>query len=188
MSTGARVAAADAALVAAELIEALADACERIEVAGSLRRGRPDVGDIELVAMPKSHAETPGLFDDGGAEVCDLRNAVGRLITAGTVERLMGGARYVKLRHVASGIQVDLFMVRAPASWGVLYLLRTGPADYSRQFVTDIRWSGLHVRDGAVHRGRHGCGESICEVLPTPEEADVYAAAGWPFVAPEMRA
>lgn len=40
--------------VAGELKDKLEPACKRIEVAGSLRRCQPDVGDIELVCIPKA--------------------------------------------------------------------------------------------------------------------------------------
>ena len=82
------------------------------------------------------------------------------------------------------------FTIRAltPETFGLIYLIRTGPADYSQRFVTDLRRRGLHVADGELHRGGLGCGSYTCEVVPTPEEQDVYAAAGWPFVRPEHRA
>jgi len=36
--------------------------CDRIEVAGSIRRQNPEVGDIEIVCIPKT--VKGGLFDD----------------------------------------------------------------------------------------------------------------------------
>lgn len=38
--------------VAGQLVEQLTDACKRIEVAGSIRRCRLEIGDIEIVAIP----------------------------------------------------------------------------------------------------------------------------------------
>ncbi len=38
--------------IAQRLLSALAPNCHRVELAGSLRRGRPMVGDIEIVAIP----------------------------------------------------------------------------------------------------------------------------------------
>ena len=44
---------AEAQEVADALIAELSRYCERIEIAGSLRRGKAEVGDLELVAVPK---------------------------------------------------------------------------------------------------------------------------------------
>lgn len=51
MSGTERVPAEEARKVAEQLIYHLAPVREHITIAGSLRRGKPDVGDIELVAM-----------------------------------------------------------------------------------------------------------------------------------------
>ena len=49
MSDKQRWPAAIARKVADELVEALTPRCEQICIAGSLRRGKPDVGDIEIL-------------------------------------------------------------------------------------------------------------------------------------------
>lgn len=41
--------------------------CERIEIAGSIRRNKPEVKDIEIVAIPKPYEI--GLFESGIASV-----------------------------------------------------------------------------------------------------------------------
>ena len=80
---------------------------------------------------------------------------------------------------------LDLFVVKPPATWGVIMLLRTGPADYSHRFVK-LRMDGgampfgWRVADGQLWRGS--------TPLSTPEEADVYAALDLPWIAPEERA
>ncbi len=52
------------ALEIAERTKALlAPHCERIEIAGSIRRKKPHVKDIEIVAIPKSY--NIGLFESG---------------------------------------------------------------------------------------------------------------------------
>lgn len=39
--------------VAEELVAALRPACERLEIAGSLRRGKAEVGDVEILFVPR---------------------------------------------------------------------------------------------------------------------------------------
>lgn len=38
---------------AQRIVEAISGACERIQIAGSIRRRKEEVGDIEIVAIPK---------------------------------------------------------------------------------------------------------------------------------------
>jgi DNA polymerase/3'-5' exonuclease PolX len=189
MSTGTRVPLVEAELVAVALASTLMPACERIQVAGSVRRQRPDVGDVELVAVPRIETEPDGMF--GERSINRLTERLDMLLAAGTLASHptdpKRGERYSKLLDAGSGLQVDLFSAR-PATFGLIFLIRTGPAAYSERFVTDLRRRGLHVAGGELHRGGLGCGAYECEVVPTPEEADVFAAAGWPFAKPELRA
>lgn len=193
MSTAAvRVPLADADRVAAELLVVLGPACERIEVAGSVRRRRPDVGDIELVAVP-TLVGVPGLFEPTGS-VNRLWDLVNNLVGRPGEPRLLAthqsdpkmGERYAKLRHPASGLQVDLFTAR-PETFGLILLIRTGPADYSQWFVVEARRRGFHVKEGELHRGSLGCGAIACERIPVPEERHVYAALRMAWVPPEGR-
>lgn len=53
MSTTTKTPLAPALQVAFRLKMALTPYCERVELAGSIRRCRPQVGDIELVTIPR---------------------------------------------------------------------------------------------------------------------------------------
>jgi len=179
---------ADAYAVADELRLWLRPAVERIEVAGSLRRGKAEVGDIELVAVPRFEADETDLW---GQPVNMLERRLDWSNERGWLDRPPGGKRgprYAQLRHAESGLQVALFSVLAPAQWGVIFLIRTGPASYSQWLMTEAMRRGKHVRDGAL-RSALTCGQDACTcpILPTPEEADVYAALGLPYLAPERR-
>lgn len=189
MSTGTRVPLAEARAIAEALAAKFRPGCERIEIAGSIRRGRSDVGDIELVAVTR-HEEIPdGLFEMRTISALDV--ILDDLLAQGELASHpvdpKRGERYAKLLHVESGLQLDLFMT-TPASFGLIYLIRTGPADYSRNFVTDIRPLGWHVAGGQLHRGSQECSPfRTCEVVATPAEEDVYRAIGHPWVDPRAR-
>lgn len=190
MSAGTRVALSDARRIADEVMDALWPSTHRIEVAGSIRRGRPDVGDIELVAEPIVSEVPDGMF--ATTSINRLTEAIDYSVEGGLLANhptdRKRGERYSKVVHRDSGLQVDVFSVLPPASWGVLLLIRTGPADYSHRLVTDARKRGLHVGGGALHRGGLGCGTFTCEVVPTDDERDVLAALGLPWTPPEERA
>lgn len=59
MSSGAKVDWAVALEVARKVIAELELVCERVKVAGSLRRRKPAVGDIEIVALPAFRSLEP---------------------------------------------------------------------------------------------------------------------------------
>jgi DNA polymerase/3'-5' exonuclease PolX len=166
-----------ALLIAERLIAQLAPACERIEVAGSIRRERDEVHDIELVAVPRVEVEVD-LFGDSTARRSLLDPA---LVGLGRFDK--NGERYKQI-YLPDGIYHDLFLVLPPAQWGVILTIRTGPADFSHWLVTPKRQGGampahLRVHDGALWQGN--------EIVPTPEEKDFFAALGLPYVEPRER-
>jgi len=57
----------EALAAACAIKEMLAPYCERIEIAGSVRRKKPYCKDIEIVAIPKPY--DVGLFESGIAKV-----------------------------------------------------------------------------------------------------------------------
>lgn len=194
MSTGTRVSLTDAQAVAGQLVDVLRVGCERIEIAGSIRRKAPTVGDIEIVAVPRVHMETvpEGLFENKTIPVDDLQVVIDLLLMDGTLASHpvdpKRGPRYSKLLHVDSGLQVDLFSASA-ATFGLILMIRTGPEAYSRWLVTEAKSRGHHVGDGALHLGPIVCADRVspCEVIPTPNEVDVYHALRLFHAAPDQR-
>lgn len=195
MSGAVRVAHEEASAVALALVSTLRPACERIEIAGSLRREADTVGDIELVTVPKVHAvtEPDGLFSTRTRQRNVLTELLDELIGDGSLivhpDDPKRGERYAKLLHVASGLQLDLFSVLPPAQFGMIYLIRTGPAEYGHRLMSHVRARGFHVGAGALHETPIPCARRIsaCVVVPTPEEADVFDRLGIRWVAPEER-
>lgn len=152
---------------ARELVAQLKPACERIEIAGSLRRRRSEVGDIELVAIPR-----PDLF--GNSQIDH------RLLELG-LKPLINGPKQKKLD--LGDIQVDLFLCTSE-TWGVIFALRTGSAEFSKWLVTKRAYGGacpsyLDFRDGRIWRGDSS--------QSTPEEGDVFELLGVCWVSPPDR-
>jgi DNA polymerase/3'-5' exonuclease PolX len=182
MSSGEPIPWTDAMATAEELRSLLAPACERIEVAGSLRRRRPTVSDIELVAMPRFVDEQDGLFDTARHSALDalLGDIERRPVTLhrhdGTEqEQVRDGTAYKALQY--RGLPVDLFIVDPERSdWGVIFTIRTGPADFAHELVARCRTWGRRVQGGRLYdRGRY---------VPCPEETDFLAAVGLPWIEP----
>lgn len=196
MSAGVAIPHADAWRAAVDLVTALEPACERVEIAGSLRRGRPEVHDIEIVAVPKTEMRPDGLFGEVQGDL--LEECVAGLLAHERVEaravetHRAGGWIDVQTKLgpafkalVYHGIPVDLFIVRPPASWGVIFGLRTGPGDWNIELVTRCKEVGRRVAGGQVEAWHSASSSWV--VVPTPEEADFFAAIGQPWAEPAER-
>jgi len=168
----------EALQLANQLVSTLGDVCKRIEIAGSIRRGKPEVKDIEIVAVPFMQTDMFGaVLEDHSLDVFDFSNL-------GKVEK--NGHKYKKIA-LYSGISLDLFIVTPPADWGVQYMIRTGPADFSQWMVSHRAIGGalpdtVYVKDGSVWSSRDN---SPVHIL---EEEDFFQLCGLKYVAPELRA
>jgi len=163
-----------AALAIAEQSRAtLAPYCERIAIAGSIRRRKPQVKDIELVAIPRQIPA--GLFDDARVTDPDFCAAVNQWpATKGTPE-----GKYTQ-RQLPEGIVLDLFMADAE-NWGLIFAIRTGSAAFSHHILA-TGWVRAGYRSvGGTLRTRDG------SVVPVREERDLFRLIGVPWVNPEAR-
>lgn len=166
----------------ARLKDWLGPFCERIEVAGSIRRCRGVVGDIDLVVIPKIH-ERHDLF--GQPEARDNLTAmeIQRRCTAEGWRVDKAGEDYISF--VTSGsagkepVQVDIWFA-APETFGTVWLCRTGSASHNITLSQRAQALGGHWQPhkGVTIRGRRHAAST---------EAEVFAALNLPFVNPEDR-
>lgn len=177
---------AQALAIAQAYMREFLPACERIEIAGSLRRGKPDVKDIELVAIPKPFSASD-LF---GQPIATM-NALTALIDVGFLDLLpghdykviKGGPKYKQIA-LPEGINLDLFIVTPPAQWGVLFTIRTGPADFSHWLVTQRRKGGCMPANATQ---LDGCVYVNDKPIPMPEEMDYLTFLGLGWIDPKDR-
>ncbi|MBL1107635.1 DNA polymerase/3'-5' exonuclease PolX [Streptomyces sp. 5-8] len=162
---GARVPLAPATDTAEGIVAELSGVtgCRRCAYAGSLRRMRETVGDLDVLVA----AERSAPFMDA---LCELPV---------TVEVVARGTKKTSVR-TGKGLQVDLRVV-PPESWGA-----------AMQYFTGSRAHNIRTRTIAVHQGLKlseyglfdtGSGEPVA----SRTEEDVYARLGLPWIPPTLR-
>jgi DNA polymerase/3'-5' exonuclease PolX len=183
---------AQALAVAKELTLALRDYCEpeRFIFAGSLRRLKPEVGDIEVVYVPKvqmlpdpndllGHPIPTLLFD---IKLDDwLRRGV---ISKRVGEK--GGTAWGPMNklavHTASGIGIDFFQANKRNFWTLL-VCRTGSAESNTRICMAAEKRGLKWNPYLGFEDR-----VTKELLFVPEsEEAVFNHVGLPYLQPKDR-
>ena len=167
----ARALLADAARVLDDVLAALraSGTMERVEAAGSFRRMRENVGDLDLLAVAE---------DRTGASAAFTRlPGVIEVIAAGETKAtiLLAFHDYEGARRT---IQVDLRILDAD-SWGAGLQYFTGSKDHNIRLRTMAERRGLKLNEYGVFRDE-------ARVAGKTEES-VYAALDLAWIPPEMR-
>ena len=130
--------------------------CDRIEIAGSIRRRKPIVHDIDIVLIekPESALIIPSL-----------------LATIGAIT--LNGSKIKRLHYGDADINIDIYTA-TPASWSTLLLIRTGSKENNIRLAIAAKRKGWQLKangDGLFNN--HGdriadTEESIFQVLGLP--------------------
>jgi len=151
--------------VAVDLLEGLKANCPEVldaTVAGSLRRMRSTIGDIDLLAASEAPAAVMRAFS-GHPRVAEVL--------------LSGGTKTSVRLH--NGLQVDL-RVLEPDRWGAALQYFTGSQAHNIRVREIAQKQGLSLSEYGFKR------EDGAEIL-CPEETKVYEALGLPWIPPELR-
>ncbi|HVX10792.1 MAG TPA: DNA polymerase/3'-5' exonuclease PolX [Pirellulales bacterium] len=133
----------------------------QLEPAGSYRRGRDTVADLDFLVV-----------SDNPAEVMD------RLAAFAGVETLIGRGDTKMSVRLAGGLQVDLRVV-PKESFGAAWQYFTGSKDHNVVLRGLAKNRGLKINEYGVFRGD--------QYVAGHTEADVYAALDLPCFPPELR-
>jgi DNA polymerase (family 10) len=137
-------------------------------VAGSYRRRRETVGDIDLLAI----ATEPQEVVEGFTSYPDVKSV-----------ELAGDTKVTVV--LRSGLQVDL-RILPPESYGAALQYFSGSKAHSVKLRKRAVAQGLSISEYGVIRVGESGGERG-ELVAGREEADVYEAVGLPWIAPELR-
>ena len=133
----------------------------RAEVAGSLRRRKDSIGDLDLLVQSARGKQVVDAF----VHHDDVRDVLAAGATRASVK-------------LKGGLQVDLRIVPS-ASFGAAWLYFTGSKAHNIALRRLAQQRGLKINEYGVFRGS--------EKVAGRDEADVYAAVGLPPIAPELR-
>jgi hypothetical protein len=114
----------EATQIAVELVNKLRPYCDRIEVAGSIRRGRREVHDIDIVAILNEDKIT-------AAGYFGRQHLIGTI--ANTSQPIRSGQSIASF--VFKDINVDIYWA-THSTWGTLLLIRTGSKQHNIKLAT----------------------------------------------------
>ena len=152
--------------IADEIRHELLPYCVRAEIAGSIRRQKPLVGDIEIVAIPKPYGV--GLFESGIASVVNRWVKVKGDLPCKYTQRIL-----------PEGIKLDLFFA-TPENWGTIFAIRTGSAEFSHEVLAST-WASQGFRSKGGILKRKGIDYKV------QEERDLFSLLGLAWVEPRDR-
>lgn len=133
----------------------------RIDVAGSFRRMRETVGDLDILVTAASESDVMDRF----IAYDEVHEVLSRGVTRASVV-------------LASGLQVDLRVVEE-AAYGAALCYFTGSRPHNIALRRIAQEQGLKLNEYGVFRGR--------DPIAGASEESVYRALGLPWIAPELR-
>jgi DNA polymerase/3'-5' exonuclease PolX len=175
--------------VARELVRALEPAAERIIVAGSLRRMKKEVGDVEILYIPKLLKDQPHPADMFRTVDLNLADGVISLLEKRGVlakrENKIGGFTFGPLNklmlHCESQVPVDLFAATA-LNWYNYLVCRTGSAANNTRIAQKAQELGLKW-----HPYNHGFTRADGTWIHVTTEEQVFTTLSLPYLEPKDR-
>lgn len=183
------------------IFDRLSPHCERIDIAGSIRRRCSQVKDIEIVCQPKKQlkVDSTSLFPEESWETCDEFKLVIDSLSA-AIEKGNANGRYMRI-ILKNGMPMDLFMPNYSDYYRQL-TIRTGNAEYVQKIIA-AQWRikgwcgtdrGLRLisecaaKTGSDNKVTWKCTTEHPKLPPVWEsEPQFFYWLGLPFTPPECR-
>lgn len=178
---------AAALAVAREMCHVLDSVTRKLIVAGSLRRRKSEVGDVEILYIARTEKRKIDLFRDGDADLA------GELLQAMLADGILAprpnisgstiwGERNKLAIHKATGIPIDFFATNE-TSWYNYLVCRTGPAALNTRIAGGTQAQGYQWNP-------YGSGFTCLKtgkIIPMRTEEEVFHFAGLPYQEPWER-
>ncbi|KJJ83627.1 phosphotransferase domain-containing protein [Candidatus Omnitrophus magneticus] len=155
--------------LADELIAYLSESYyfEKLEKAGSLRRGQETIGDIDILAVTSNVEEAVDYFTR-------YRGA----------QQILSKGRLMVSIILKEGIQADLRLIEK-SSFGAGLVYFTGSKSHNIKLRKIAKNKGLKVNEYGVFKVNDVTGED--ELVSSKKEEDIYASLGMEWIPPELR-
>lgn len=171
--------------VAREICAALKPVTTHLIVAGSLRRRKEAVGDVEIVYVPTWLEKQVGLFPGEVEPIDQAARVIEELRELDIIRpRLMQanqtfwGPKNKLAEHVPTGIPVDLFATAEDCWWNYV-VCRTGGQISNQQIASAAIQKGWKW-----HPYRDGFTDQSGRVVKVTSERDVFELVGLPYLEP----
>lgn len=158
--TSGKIALERAQRIANKILELLSPDCKKIEVAGSIRRKRPWVNDVDIVLIPRDH--------------WGIHN---KLLRLGQMK--MSGSKIARVMY--GDIQIDFYFANEE-TWSTLLLVRTGSAEHNVKLASLAKNRGWHL-----HANGEGLFDGNGKRIAGNSEESIFAALGLKYLPPERR-
>ncbi|MDZ4768676.1 MAG: DNA polymerase/3'-5' exonuclease PolX [Chloroflexota bacterium] len=139
------------------------------EIAGSIRRGRPTIGDLDLLVASTEPQPIMDAFV-GSAEVA----------------RVLGHGDSKSSVELHNGLQVDVRVI-APERWGTALQYFSGSQAHNVHLRQIALEQGLSLNEHALTPVNKNGEPTGADPILCAEEADVYERLGLPWIPPELR-
>jgi DNA polymerase (family X) len=151
---------------ATDIVGALRESTDRVDYAGSLRRWRETIGDIDILATADDDAHAARIMDA-------FKDLSEEIVVSGPAKTSIRATT-----PAGSGLQVDLRVVK-PECYGAALQYFTGSQAHNVAVRQVAIRAGLKLSEYGLFRGE--------ELIASATEEDVYAALGMDWVPPPMR-
>jgi DNA polymerase (family 10) len=148
----------EAKTIADSFISEIKEFCERIEIAGSIRRNKIEVNDIDIILIPKLR-----------------EHLIQRIRKISRVE--VQGKKLMRTEY--SNVQVDVYFA-TEETWGILLLVRTGSKEHNIKLCQHAINKGMKLSSekGLMKDGK---------VIASRTEEEIFQAFGMDHINPEDR-
>lgn len=148
----------DAKIIANNFVSEIKEFCEKIEIAGSIRRKKSEVNDIDIVLIPKMK-----------------EHLVNKINKISNVE--VQGKKLIRAEY--SGMQIDIY-IATKETWGILLLVRTGSKEHN------IKLCKYAIDKGMKLSSENGLMKNN-EVIASKNEEEIFKKLGIDYIKPEDR-
>ncbi len=150
---------------------------KKISLAGSVRRRKETIGDVDILAVPKSPKAT-GMAAKGLAISKNTKKIMNFFVKLDGVEKVWGKGGTKASIRMREGFDIDLRIV-PERSYGSALQYFTGNKDHNILTRKIAIGKGLKLSEYGVFKGKR-------QIAGATEE-DVYKAIGLPWIDPELR-